>query len=320
MLRAARILAGTLCLLAILGGCATQTQTLLREPPAGLPRSVELAQTPFFPQEQYQCGPAALATTLRVAGIPVTPQELADQVFLPLRAGSLQTEMLAAGRRNGAFTVTIPPRLDALLAEVAAGNPVVVLQNLGLSWAPLWHYAVVIGYDLDGPSVILRSGTTERQLMALSTFEHTWRRSGSWGIVTLPPGTLPKTAEEGTAVTAAVAFEKGRDPALARRVYAAAVRRWPSSLLLQLGLGNTAYTMRDLPAAAEAFRAAATAHPDSAPAWNNLAVVLAELGRIEEARDAARQAVAIGGTFADAARETLKALDAAPAVPRRNGI
>jgi len=37
--------------------------------PATAPRSLELASTPFFPQEQYQCGPAALATQLVAGGV-----------------------------------------------------------------------------------------------------------------------------------------------------------------------------------------------------------------------------------------------------------
>jgi hypothetical protein len=158
----------------LLGGCATQTQQLMRQSAgANLPRRIELTTTPFFAQERYQCGPASLATALRASGIGITPDELVSQVYVPQREGSLQPEMLAAARRNGALAVTIPRRLDALLAEVAAGQPVIVLQNLSLPIAPLWHYAVVIGYDLDAGDIILRSGTTERLSMAMSTFEHT---------------------------------------------------------------------------------------------------------------------------------------------------
>ena len=162
----------------LLSGCATQTKALLAAPPAHLPRQVELTTTPFVAQERYQCGPAALAMTLRAAGVRVDADALVPQVYLPQREGSLQVEMLAAGRRQGAFSMAIPPTLDAMLAELAGGNPVLVLQNLSLPIAPLWHYAVVIGYDLGHGDMILRSGTTERAVMPMSTFEHTWARSG----------------------------------------------------------------------------------------------------------------------------------------------
>ena len=55
-----------------------------------MPRSLELRGTPFFPQEDYQCGPAALATVLRAGGAGGDAESLQPQVYLPARAGSLQ--------------------------------------------------------------------------------------------------------------------------------------------------------------------------------------------------------------------------------------
>lgn len=294
----------------LLGGCATQTRVLLQAPPEGLPRATELASTVFFPQERYQCGPATLAMALRAAGVAATPEALVSQVYVPAREGSLPVEMLAAGRRNGTVSVVIPPRLDALLEEVAAGTPVVILQNLGLSWFPLWHYALVIGYDLDRKEIVLRSGLTKRLVMSMRTFELTWARSGYWAMVALPPGQLPRTTDETATVTALVAFEKDGNPAQARQAYEAALRKWPANLTLLMGRGNTAYAMGDRAAAAEAFRDAARQHPDAASAYNNLAVVLNELGQVRAAREAAEKALALGGTWREAALETLKTIDA----------
>jgi len=299
-----------LILLLLLTGCATQTRSLLQHAP-DLPRRIELASTPFFPQERYQCGPAALAMSLNAAGISTTPDELTPQVYVPQRQGSLQPEMLAAGRRHGALSLTIAPTLGALMTEVAAGNPVIILQNLSLPWFPLWHYAVVIGYDLDREEIVLRSGTTERAVLSLSTFEHTWARSNYWGMLALPPGRLPAMAEEDRIVNALIALEKSADAAQARKAYAAALQRWPNNLTLELGYGNTAYAQGDRLAAAAAFRQAAKAHPDSAPAFNNLAAVLLELGQFEQARLAAEKALAIGGQWREQALATLQSIEAA---------
>jgi tetratricopeptide (TPR) repeat protein len=298
-------------LLALLSGCATQTQSLLSKPSPTLPRRAELAATPFFPQERYQCGPAALATVLQSAGIAATPEALLPQVYLPQREGSLTPEMLAAGRRNGAFSMTIPPTLDALLTEIGSGNPVVVLQNLSLPWFPMWHYAVAIGYDLDQAQIVLRSGTTERMTMPLSTFEHTWARSDYWGMVTLPSGRLPATARENATVDALVAYEKNAGPERARPSYQAALKRWPHNLTLQLGAGNTAYAAGDRVAAAAAYRRATEEHPDSAAAFNNLATVLGELGQLAAARRAAETAIALDGPWRTEAEATLRSIDAA---------
>src|SRR3569623_1363896 len=130
--------------------------------PADLTHAVELDAVPFFPQERYQCGPAALATVLAWSGAAVTADQLVPQVYLPARQGSLQPELLAAARRYQRLPYVLEPDLAALLREVGAGHPVLVLQNLGLSWAPRWHNAVVVGYDLARDEVVLRSGAGRR--------------------------------------------------------------------------------------------------------------------------------------------------------------
>jgi hypothetical protein len=271
---------------------------------------VELKATLFFPQEDYQCGPAALATLLTTIGIDAPPERLVSQVFIPERQGSLQVEMLATGRRQGAVSVLIPPRLDALLTEVAAGHPVVVLQNLGLSQLPFWHYAVVVGYDLAQGEIILRSGVTQRLAMRLQTFEHTWARSGYWGMVTLQPGRLPRTPDQETMTAALIAFEREHSGRAAYQAYRAALVRWPGDLTLMMGAGNAAFAMKDYKEAAAAFSQAVKAHPDSAPAYNNLALTLAHLQRFDEARNNAAQALSLGETWRASVIETIKTIDA----------
>ena len=299
-------------MLALLTGCAAPQTTALRSAlPADLPRQLELAATPFIAQERYQCGPAALAMSLRAAGVAIDADALVPQVYLPQRQGSLQVEMIAAGRRNGALSMTIAPRMDALVAELAAGHPVLVLQNLSLPIVPQWHYALAIGYDMARGDIILRSGTTERLVMPLSTFEHTWARSNYWGMVTLAPGHLPATADEASVVDALVAFENNSAAGAARASYALAARRWPGNLALALGLGNSAYAAGDTAGAAAVFAGASERHPGSGAAFNNLAVALLELGRLPAARAAAEQALALGGPWRAAARDTLTTIERA---------
>ena len=303
----------------LLSACASQTRALLRAPPPELPRRVELEHTPYFEQADFQCGPASLSMALGAAGIDTHPEDLIGRVFVPGRQGSLQIEMIAAARGRGAVAVRIPARMDALLRELAAGHPVVVLQNLSLPISPVWHYAVAVGYDLDRHALLLRSGPARRQELALSTFEHTWARGDHWAFVALAPGALPATATEAELTAALVAFERGAPPGEARRAYASAAARWPDSYVLAIGLGNTTYAAGDRAAAAEVFRAAARQHGDGA-AWHNLAVILRELGRLDEAEQAARQAVEADGPWAMQARtelERIRALrDGQPAAPR----
>ncbi|MEO7150392.1 MAG: PA2778 family cysteine peptidase [Burkholderiaceae bacterium] len=291
--RAAARVCGALALAVVLGGCAAlQTRSLQAAPPPDLAAAVELDATPFFPQTAYECGPAALATALGAAGLPASPEELGAAVFLPARTGSLQIEMIAGARRQGAVATRLPRRLDAVLREVRAGHPVVVLQNLGLSWYPAWHYAVVVGYDVAAGDVILRSGTTRRENLPMRTFEHTWVRAGSWAFVALPPDRLPHEADEAAVVEASVGYERVAAPTRAAVAYRSALARWPGNLSLAMGLGNSLYAAGDRSAAADVFRRAAESHR-SAAAWINLGETLLDLGQAEAALSAAQAAAAI---------------------------
>jgi len=303
----------------LLTACAApQSRNLLRDRPAHIPARVELTQTPFFPQERYQCGPAALAMALGAADVDIEPEQIVTQVYLPERQGSLQVEMLASARRNQTLAYELAPLLDDLLGEVAAGNPAIVLQNLGLSWSPRWHYAVVVGYDLEAGEILLRSGLERRQTMRLHTFEHTWARSGHWAMLALPPGQIPATAKEATYAKAAVTFESTGFNTSANAIYAAGLSRWPKNFAARMGLGNTAYALNDLDAATAAFHQAAIDHPDAAAAHNNLAHVLHQQRHFEAALTSARQAVALGGPLEETARATLAEIEASMASRQRH--
>jgi tetratricopeptide (TPR) repeat protein len=319
-------LAGTLALALAVGlsGCAVftlppQTAALARQTPAGLPARAELTGVPFFPQTPYHCGPAALATVLAQAGLVADVQALGDAVFLPAREGSLQLEMVAGARRQGAVATQLPGELPALLREVAAGHPVVVLQNLGLSFAPRWHYAVLVGYDLDSAELLLRSGTTARERLSFRTFEHTWARSGHWAITALAPGQWPATASQAQAQAAAIGFERAAPPAQAALAYRSLLARWPGNLVAGIGLGNALQAAGDLAGAAQAFTAMGEYH-DSAVAWNNLARLQLDRGEarlaLAAAEKAASRAARAEPQWQDATAQTLALARAAVATLR----
>jgi hypothetical protein len=284
------------------------TSALLAQPPDAHPVRAELAHVPFFPQEEYQCGPAALATVLAATGAGVTVDALVPQVFLPARAGSLQAEMVATARRHGHLAVVLPPTLDAVIAEVTAGRPVVVLQNLSLPALPRWHYAVVVGFDLADGDIVLRSGSTSRLVLPLSVFERTWARSDHWAMVVTAPGELPVAPDNAALLAAAAALERV-DARSAGPAYEALTARDPGLYGAWFGLGNVSHATGDTAGALRAFERATQLDPAAADAWNNLALVRLAAGRLDEARDAAERAVALGGPRINRYRETLGAVE-----------
>ena len=254
------------------------------------PRASEITQAPFFPQEAYQCGPAALATLMVHIGEDTSPEELSPRVYLPERRGSLQAELLGASRRQGLVAYVHEPYLADLLEEVGAGNPVLVLQNLGLNRIPVWHYAVLIGYDLDAGEIILRSGTERREVMSLRHFERTWRLAEHWALTVHHPGDLPATARPQRFLEAVAALERLPDHGAAGAGYSAALKRWPEAVAAWIGLGNVRYAEGRYAAAEEAYRGAVNADPGHPAAHHNLAWALIRQDRPEEAFAAAERA------------------------------
>lgn len=274
----ALVLAGLL----MLSGCASwypQTNRLSENIAKALPSRHVIDDVPFFAQSSDDCGPATLAMSLAHRGYQVTPDMLAPLVYLPERGGSVPIEMMAASRRFDMLPYPIAPKLSHLVQEIRAGNPVLVLQNLGFSWAPTWHYALVVGFDLSAQEVYIHSDKDAYQSISLTRLERTWLwPEQPWAIVLMPPGELPETAAplkltqglEALAVTGHV------DAAL--KGYLAAVERWPEDRLLGLALGNVQYQSAHYRAAVNAYLNLLDKHPRAEEGWNNLSYALAQLG------------------------------------------
>ena len=292
--------------LALLAGCAQlvpQTMALRTGWPAGVNQQTEIAGVPFFPQDDFQCGPAALATALSHSGVATTPEALVDQVYLPARQGSLQIEMLAATRRHDRVSYLLAPRYSDLLREVAAGNPVIVLQEVGLMLTE-WHYAVVTGFDYPSGTLFLRSGTRPRQEMPFTAFERTWMKSGYWAMVVTRPDRIPATATEERWLAAVLAMADSSSAEAATQAYATALERWPDNLPAAIGLANQYHGRGSLTQATLVLRHALLRHPQSVIVINNLAQTLSDQGHQPEALAEINQAADPQSPFAAEVRAT----------------
>ncbi|MCK9502745.1 MAG: PA2778 family cysteine peptidase [Porticoccaceae bacterium] len=279
----------------LLSGCtsAPQTRQLTASPPASIHSYRLISGVPFYAQEQYQCGPAALAMLLNHADVAVTPQELIDKVYVPERQGAFQVEMVAANRSYRRLALPIEPSLSSLLNWVDRGQPVLVLQNLGLSWYPKWHYAVVVGYDLKKKKIILNSGLTQYYTISMALFERTWARSHYWGMVALQPGSLPLAENETTyflAVADATTFIAAAE---AQNAWLAGLQQWPTSKNLLMAYGNYLYGQNQFGAAADIFKKVVALYPDYAPGYNNLAATHISTGEFAKAIPLATKAIAL---------------------------
>lgn len=311
MIRSAPVLAA---LAVAATGCAA-SPPLAAGLSASAPRSIELAHTPFFAQDEYQCGPAALAMLLAASGVAVTPESLVPEVYLPERHGSLSLELIGATRRHGRLPFVLATTADEMVEELEAGRPVLILQNLGVPRIPIWHYAVLVGYDAERNVAILRSGDEERLEMKWQRFAGAWHRGGRFAMTVLNPGEIPSQAEPARYIEAAAGLEAAGQPGAAAEAYDAAIARWPDEPLAWLGRGNVAQAEGDRRAAADAYSRAIMLEPGNAAARNNLAELLLDAGCLQESRRQVERAAALaeGTPLAPAVADSRAKIDATAA-------
>ena len=272
--------------LAIPGGCALHKPSWQNE----LEQALVLEDTPYYPQEDYQCGPAALAMLLSASGISVHPDDLTPYTYIPERKGSLQLELLAACRLHNRVPYVISPDISSLFFELKAGRPVLVLQNLGLNILPAYHYAVVIGM-LPPDKIILHSGEKKRLTTDIDEFLITWKRAGNWGLVALKPGEIPAHPDRVRYLNAVNAYELSGNLAQAERSYQAACNTWPGDETALLALGNNYLSQERFNEAEIIFKEIISSNPDNIAASNNLAETLAQQGCYSEALIAINQTI-----------------------------
>lgn len=269
--------------LGLAGGCAMEGQ-------ARAEGDTRVAGVPFHRQEGFRCGPAAMAMMLGWSGVEITPAQLEGQ-FLG-EAKDPRGRLTESARRYGRFAYPVSG-IEAMLAELKAGHPVLVLENLGVASRPLWHCAVAVGYDGAARSVLLNSGTEAGKAVPVRLLDRLWSDADNWGLVVVRAGDMPATAQQRPFVEAARALEKAGRHWEAVLSYDTALSQWPADGEALMGLGSSLYQLGDAQGAVEAFRASAEVAKDPRPALEALAHVLAELGRRDEALAAAQRAVSI---------------------------
>lgn len=229
-----------LSLLLVLSGCQStpQADKLRQEGLTSLPESHTIQSVPFFPQQQFYCGPTTLSEVFGYYGESTSPNDIAPKLFIPNKEGSLQLEMVSATRQFGFLPYTERGTLSSIMSLVKDDIPVVVFQNLSIQLFPQWHYAVVIGFDSDKGTVTLHTGLTPNHEMSLELFERTWGRGNYWYLAPVPPNVTSSEMRPFTYISAAYDMLKVGDKSRALAFLETASRTWPSYWLSYFLIGN----------------------------------------------------------------------------------
>ena len=100
---------------------------------------------PFYPQEDYQCGPASLASVLNYWGGAVTPGDVAEDIYSRSARGTLNIDMALYAEARGLDASFYSGGLPDVKSKIEAGYPLIVLVDLGFSFYQVNHFMVVVG-------------------------------------------------------------------------------------------------------------------------------------------------------------------------------
>lgn len=152
-----------------------------------VPDSYYIKDVPFFPQEDYYCGPASLASVLNFYGKKLEQEEIAKDVFLPSLKGSLTIDLLNYTKNLGFETKFYKGNIKAMKDSIMAGRPLILFLNLGNNIYPIRHYVVVVGFNDNAEYVITYSGRKKDKVYSYKRLLNAWERTG-FGTLQILPG------------------------------------------------------------------------------------------------------------------------------------
>ncbi len=186
--RKARAVAAV-CFALSMAGCVSADQFLTGEERPLSPNALYVKQVPFYPQTQYQCGPASLATVLNYWGRHVTPEQIAQEIYRPGMKGTLSLDLWQYAKAQDFQASVRQGSWEFLETQVSRERPIIAFLNLGFRQVPLGHFLVVVGVDPEDKSVIAYSGVEKNQRIPFDRFKKAWEKTNYWSLLIEPqPG------------------------------------------------------------------------------------------------------------------------------------
>lgn len=234
------------------------------------------------------CGAGVLSAVLQHYGDATTMQEW-DAALPKTRGGVMSIDLVLAARQKGFDARLVTGDSSIVEAELRDMRPVIlmlqVVQAPGSGY-DFFHYVVLDGFDPAANLYRVQFGDGKARWARLDRLESAWEKTRYATLLIRPAD--PNLA----ALRAAVQLEEEGKYALAADAYREITRNDAASTLAWTNLGNTEMQLGRRAAAEDAFRKALALDPDSADALNNLAWLLFEEQRFEEAEPLARRAIA----------------------------
>ena len=272
------------------------TSCITINPRSATPSS-EAVVIPNMPAQTWgveSCGAGALSTVLEHYGDKTSMQQW-DTTLPKTRGGVMTVDMLLAARKAGYDAQLVTGNREVVEQELRNGHPVILM--LQVIFGPtqkldFYHYIVADGIDPQHGLIRTQFGDGHMRWVTFDKLDKTWAGGGHAAILI-----RPRTANENLtdALRAAVALEGEGKVADAAAQYRALAESHPESAVVWTDYGNAEMQLGANDEAERAFRQALSLDSGSRDAMNNLAWLLYQQKRLDEAEALARKAAAAPG-------------------------
>jgi Flp pilus assembly protein TadD len=250
-------------------------------------QAVVIPDVPMQRWDIKSCGAGSLTAVLQRHGDTTTMKEW-EAVLPKTRGGVMSIDLVHAARSKGYDANLVTGSREIIDAELRADRPVIlmlkVIQAPGKSF-DFFHYIVIDGYDPVKRVYRTQFGDGHARWVPLERLAPAWKSTKNATII------VHQADPNAGALRAAVQLEDEGKYALAAHAYREILQNDPKSTLAWTNLGNAEMRAGRRPAAEEAFRKALELDPEAADTLNNLAWLLYEEKRMDEAEPIARRAV-----------------------------
>jgi len=162
------------------GGILIETRHIIGEIEANPGKGSFIRDVPFYPQDEYMCGPASLASLVAYWGATGATDidEAIIEVYQTRLKGTLPIDMLLFAKDKGMEAAYYKGGLDDLREKIAQKTPLILFLNLGFESYPVGHYIVAVGYSDISGMVIAHSGMDKERVYSYEALEKAWSKTG----------------------------------------------------------------------------------------------------------------------------------------------
>lgn len=143
-----------------------------------------IQNVPFYPQQSYRCGPAALAAVLNYWHADLDPDRIAAELYSESAKGTLNLDMGLYAEKQGYQARQYTGSIEEIKRLVDSSRPIIVLIDYGFWIYQQNHFMVAVGYNESG--IIVNSGQEHLKRISYSNFLKLWEKTNYWLLLITP--------------------------------------------------------------------------------------------------------------------------------------